>query len=452
MFHADNAYFYPACRVRSRRLRTNTVSNTAFRGFGGPQGMLFAERMLDEIAYSLGLDPLDVRIANFYNGAGRDRTPYNMKVEDNCLQELVRQLEKSSNYRSRRRQVTEFNANSPTVKRGLALTPVKFGISFTLLALNQAGALVHLYRDGSIHLNHGGTEMGQGLFIKVAQIVAEEFGVDLDRVRITATSTDKVPNTSPTAASAGTDLNGMAALTACRTIKDRLYEFIETRWEVKRENVAFRDGQVIIGNRAITLAELAEEAWKARISLSVASYYKTPKIEWDRATATGRPFFYFAYGAACSEVLVDTMTGEMRVERVDILHDVGSSINPAVDIGQIEGAFVQGMGWLTTEELVWDSAGRLRTHAPSTYKIPVASDVPEDFRVALFESAGNREDTIYRSKAVGEPPLMLANSVFCAVVNALSSLRAGMMPPLNAPATPEAIMRAVRLMTSARAA
>jgi xanthine dehydrogenase large subunit len=452
MFHADNAYFYPACRILTRRLRTNTVSNTAFRGFGGPQGMLFAERMLDDIAYTLGFDPLDVRIANFYNGAGRDRTPYNMRVEDNCIQELVGQLEKSSNYRERRRQVNEFNASSPILRRGLALTPVKFGISFTLLALNQAGALVHLYRDGSIHLNHGGTEMGQGLFIKVAQIVAEEFGVDLDKVRITATSTDKVPNTSPTAASAGTDLNGMAALMACRTIKDRLYGLIEEKWDVKRENVAFRDGQVIIGNRAMSLGELAEEAWKARISLSAASYYKTPKIEWDRPTATGRPFLYFAYGAACSEVLVDTMTGEMRVERVDILHDVGQSLNPAIDIGQIEGAFVQGMGWLTTEELVWDSAGRLRTHAPSTYKIPCSSDVPEDFRVAFFDGGGNREDTIYRSKAVGEPPLMLAISVFCAVVNALSGLKKGIMPPLDAPATPEAIMRAVRLMTGTGAA
>ncbi len=321
-----------------------------------------------------------------------------------------------------------------------------------MLALNQAGALVHVYRDGSIHLNHGGTEMGQGLFIKVAQVVAEEFGVDLDKVRITATSTDKVPNTSPTAASAGTDLNAMAALAACQTIKDRLYDLIQEKWEVGRDKVAFRDGQVIIGNRSITLADLAGEAWKARVSLSAAGYYKTPKIEWDRPTATGRPFFYFAYGAACSEVLVDTMTGEMRVDRVDILHDVGHSLNPGIDIGQIEGAFVQGMGWLTTEELVWDSAGRLRTHAPSTYKIPCASDVPADFRVALFEGGGNREDTIYRSKAVGEPPLMLAISVFCAIVNALSSLKKGVMPPLNAPATPEAIMRAVRLMTSAGAA
>jgi xanthine dehydrogenase large subunit len=447
MFHADNAYYYPAVHVMGRRMRTNTVSNTAFRGFGGPQGMLFAERMLDDIAYTMGLDPLDVRIANFYGGAGRDRTPYGMRVEDNCLPELVGQLEKSSDYRRRRQEATDFNAGSPILKRGLALTPVKFGISFTLIPLNQAGALVHLYKDGSIHLNHGGTEMGQGLFIKVAQVVAEEFGVDLDQVSVSATSTAKVPNTGPTAASAGSDLNGMAALAACRTIKDRLFDFIQEKWQVPRDQVQFRDGQAILGNRAMKLAELAEEAWRARVSLSSTGFYKTPRIEWDRASATGRPFFYFAYGAACSEVTVDTMTGEMRVDRVDILHDVGRSLNPAVDIGQIEGGFVQGMGWLTTEELVWDSAGRLRTHAPSTYKIPVASDVPADFRVELFESGGNREETIYRSKAVGEPPLMLAISVFCAIVNALSSLKKGVMPPLNAPATPESIMRAVRLLT-----
>ena len=447
MFHADNAYYYPAARIVGRRMRTNTVSNTAFRGFGGPQGMLFAERMLDDIAYTLGFDPLDVRIANFYEGAGRDRTPYNMRVEDNCLQELVGRLEKTSDYRQRRRAVTEFNAGSPILKRGLALTPVKFGISFTLVALNQAGALVHLYKDGSIHLNHGGTEMGQGLFIKVAQVVAEEFGVDIDQVSITATSTAKVPNTGPTAASAGSDLNGMAALAACRTIKDRLYDLIQEKWQVAREQVQFRDGQVILGNRAMKLSELAEEAWRARVSLSAAGFYKTPKIEWDRARVTGRPFYYFAYGAACSEVTVDTMTGEMRIDRVDILHDVGRSLNPGVDIGQIEGGFVQGVGWLTTEELVWDSAGRLSTHAPSTYKIPCASDVPADFRVELFESGGNREDTIYRSKAVGEPPLMLSISVFCAITNALASLKKGVMPSLNAPATPESIMRAVRLMT-----
>ncbi|MBB5751274.1 xanthine dehydrogenase molybdopterin binding subunit [Prosthecomicrobium pneumaticum] len=447
MFHADNSYFYPECRVTARRLRTNTVSNTAFRGFGGPQGMLFAERMMDHIAYTLGRDPLDVRKANFYR-EGRDRTPFGQQVTDNILAELIGDLETRSDYRARREAIAAFNAGSRILKRGLALTPVKFGISFTLMPLNQAGALVHLYRDGSIHLNHGGTEMGQGLFTKVAMVVAEEFGVSADAVRITATSTDKVPNTSPTAASSGTDLNAMAAVAACGAIKDRLYDFIAEKWKVGRDKVAFREGQVFIGNQSMSLGALANEAYLNRVHLSAAGHYKTPVISWNRDKAEGRPFFYFAYGAACSEVLVDTMTGEMKVERVDVLHDVGKSLNPAIDIGQIEGGFVQGMGWLTTEELVWDKEGRLRTHAPSTYKIPAASDIPENFKVELYESAGNREATIWRSKAVGEPPLMLGISVFCAIVNAIASLRPGIMPALDAPATPEAIMRAVRATTA----
>jgi xanthine dehydrogenase large subunit len=447
MFHADNAYFYPNCRILSRRLKTNTVSNTAFRGFGGPQGMIFAERMMDHIAYTLGRDPLDVRKANFYGGAGRDRTPYNMRVEDNILLELVVELERSSEYWARRKTIATFNSSSPVLKKGIALTPVKFGISFTLMQLNQAGALVHLYRDGSISLNHGGTEMGQGLFVKVAQVVAEEFGVGLDRVKITATSTAKVPNTSPTAASSGTDLNAQAALAACLAIKENLFGFIEEKWNVTRDRVEFRDGKVLIGNRAIELGELANAAYLARVPLSSSGFYKTPKISWDRDKVAGRPFYYFAYGAACSEVTIDTMTGEMRVDRVDILHDCGKSLNPAIDIGQIEGGFVQGMGWLTTEELVWNSNGRLMTHAPSTYKIPTASDLPADFRVTLFESGGNREEAIYRSKAVGEPPLMLAISVFSAITDAIASLKPAVMPRLDAPATPEAIMRAIRATT-----
>jgi xanthine dehydrogenase large subunit len=444
MFHADNSYFYPTLRILSRRMRTNTVSNTAFRGFGGPQGMMFAERMMDHIAFSLGRDPLEVRKANFYAGIGRDRTPYNQRVEDNILPELVAELERTSEYWERRKAITSFNATSPVLKKGLALTPIKFGISFTLIPLNQAGALVHIYRDGSLSLNHGGTEMGQGLFMKVAQVVAEQFGVDVEKVKITATSTAKIPNTAPTAASAGTDLNAQAALIACNAIKDRLYAFIQEKYNVTREHVAFREGKVLIGNQSLTLGELANEAYIGRVQLSASGFYKTPKIHWDREKVAGRPFFYFAYGAACSEVTIDTMTGEMRVDRVDILHDVGKSLNPAIDIGQIEGGFVQGMGWLTTEELVWDSAGRLKTHAPSTYKIPTASDVPADFRVNLFEYEGNREDSIYRSKAVGEPPLMLAISVFSAITDAIVSLKPAVMPRLSAPATPEAIMRAIR--------
>ena len=412
MFHADGCYYYPTAKIRSRRMRTNTVSNTAFRGFGGPQGKLFAERMIDHIAYSLGRDPLDVRKANLYGGPGRDRTPYNMRIEDSLLPEIIDELERTSDYRARRKEIAEFNSSSPVLKRGLALTPVKFGISFTLIHLNQAGALVHVYKDGSVSINHGGTEMGQGLYVKIAQVVAEEFGIDLERVKITATVTDKVPNTAPTAASSGTDLNAQAAIAACKTIKERLFGLIQDKWNVGREQVQFRENKVVIGNEAIEFGELAHEAFVNRVSLSSTGFYRTPKIEWDREKSQGRPFYYFAYGAACSEVTVDTMTGEMRVSRVDILHDVGKSLNPAIDIGQIEGGFVQGMGWLTTEELVWDSAGQLKTHAPSTYKIPTASDVPENFRVSLFDSGGAREDTIYRSKAVGEPPLMLAISVF----------------------------------------
>ncbi|ALA18326.1 MULTISPECIES: xanthine dehydrogenase molybdopterin binding subunit [unclassified Chelatococcus] len=442
MFHADNAYFLPAARIATRRLKTNTVSNTAFRGFGGPQGMLAAERVMDEIAARLGRDPLDVRKANFY-APGRDETPYGQSVEDtDVLAALVEQLEADCDYRARREAIAAFNARSPVLKKGVALTPVKFGISFTLTHLNQAGALVHVYQDGSIHLNHGGTEMGQGLFIKVAQVVAEEFGVGIERVRITATTTAKVPNTSPTAASSGSDLNGMAARIAAGTIRQRLVDFLCETFDVAEGEIEFRDDRVFFGNESLAFAELVKKAYQARVQLSATGFYRTPKIHWDRAAGRGQPFFYFAYGAACAEVTIDTMTGEYRLDRVDILHDVGRSLNPAIDIGQIEGGFVQGMGWLTTEELVFDGKGRLATHAPSTYKIPVASDVPADFRVTLFPSA-NRQATIYRSKAVGEPPLMLANSVFCAISDAVRAARGDGLAPLDAPATPEAVLRAI---------
>jgi xanthine dehydrogenase large subunit len=445
LFHADNAYFYPALDIRSRRLRTNTVSNTAFRGFGGPQGMVFAERMMSSIATRLNVDPLDIRKSNFYR-KGRDVTPFTQKLEDNVLQDLVGQLEVSSTYRKRRKAIADFNAKNRILKKGLALTPVKFGISFTLTHLNQAGALVHVYTDGSIHLNHGGTEMGQGLYQKVAQVVAEVFGVAVDTVRITATTTGKVPNTSPTAASSGSDLNGMAAKTAAETIKSRMRDVAAKHFKVAKSKIQFEKGIVGAGNQRMTFGELAKACHLSRISLSSTGFYTTPKLNWDRAKAKGRPFLYFAYGAACAEVTIDTFTGEMKVDRVDILHDVGKSLNPVIDQGQIEGAFVQGMGWLTTEELVFDDKGRLRTHAPSTYKIPCASDVPEDFRVRLYDSPGNREDTVYRSKAVGEPPLMLGIAVWAAIFDALTSLKPGSIPPLDAPATPEAIMRAVKAM------
>ncbi len=445
MFHADNCYFYPAARIFSRRMRTNTVSATAFRGFGGPQGMLFAERMMDAVAIRLNLDPLDVRKANFYR-RGREVTPYGQVVSDNIIAALVAKLERSCSYRRRRKDCTAFNARSRILKKGLALTPVKYGISFTLTHLNQAGALVHVFTDGSVQVNHGGTEMGQGLYVKVAQVVAEEFGIPLESVRTTATTTDKVPNASPTAASSGSDLNGMAAKAAAATIRKRLTEFAATEFRVAADSIRFAGGRVAIGRKTLTFGELARRAHGARVQLSSTGFYATPTIAWDRAAARGNPFFYFAYGAACSEVTVDTLTGEYRLDRVDILHDVGKSLNPAVDIGQIEGAFVQGMGWLTTEELVFDDKGRLSTHAPSTYKIPTASDVPEDFRVQIWKSEGNRAPTLYRSKAVGEPPLMLALSVFSAITDALAGLKRGIVPPLDAPATPETVMRAVAAM------
>jgi len=444
MFHADNAYYLPAAHIVTRRMKTNTVSNTAFRGFGGPQGMMAIERVLDDIAWTLGIDPLDLRKRNLY-GPGRDMTPYGMQVTDNIAPEMIDTLERTSDYRARRAAIAAFNRMSPFLKRGLALTPVKFGIAFTTSFLNQAGALVHVYQDGSVHLNHGGTEMGQGLFVKVAQVVAEEFGIDLDRVRITATTTAKVPNTSATAASSGSDLNGMAARAAAAAIKTRLVAFAAERWDVPSDRIAFRDNRVLIGNEAVAFPDLVRQAYRGRISLSSTGFYRTPDIHWDVEKATGRPFYYFAYGAACSEVLVDTVTGEMKLERVDILHDVGRSLNPSIDIGQIEGGFVQGMGWLTSEELVFDAKGRLLTHAPSTYKIPCASDVPAEFHVTLFDGA-NRENTIYRSKAVGEPPLMLAISVFCAIADAIHSLAPGRRVRLDAPATPESILHAVDAM------
>jgi xanthine dehydrogenase large subunit len=403
---------------------------------------MVAERAIDEIAWALGIDPLDVRKRNLYR-EGRDITPYGMVVEDSILGPLIERCEATSSYRSRRREIARFNAESAVLKRGIALTPVKFGISFTTTHLNQAGALVHVYQDGSIHLNHGGTEMGQGLYVKVAQVVAEEFGVDLDCVKITATTTAKVPNTSATAASSGSDINGMAAKNATGAIKERLIRFAADTRNVPVDQIDFRDNRVFIGNESVSFPEFIKQAYFARVSLSSTGFYRTPKIHWDKEAGKGRPFFYFSYGAACSEVLVDVTTGELKVQRVDIVHDVGRSLNPAVDIGQIEGGFVQGMGWLTTEELVFTKDGHCATHAPSTYKIPCASDVPEHFRVTLWDGV-NREDTIYRSKAVGEPPLMLAISVFAAIADAIHSLKPGVSVPLDAPATPESILRAVQ--------
>jgi xanthine dehydrogenase large subunit len=450
MFHAVNAYYLPAAKITSYRLKTHTQSNTAFRGFGGPQGVVAAERVIDHIATYLGVDPLEVRRRNFYAddkqplGAPRRLTPYFMEVEDCIVAELVDELARTSDYANRRAEIDAWNAKSPILKRGIALTPVKFGISFTKTFLNQAGALVHVYADGSIALNHGGTEMGQGLYIKVAQVVAETFQVDLARVKITATTTGKVPNTSATAASSGADLNGMAAKNAAETIKVRFVAFLAAKWAVAPDTITFKAGRVSSGRFVISFDELARDAWMNRVSMSATGFYATPKIHWDRDNARGRPFYYFAYGAAVSEVAIDTLTGENRLLRADILHDVGRSLNPVIDRGQIEGGFMQGLGWLTTEELVWDDKGVLRTHAPATYKIPAISDAPPILRLALYDRSINREDTIFRSKAVGEPPLMLAASVLSALSAAVASVTDDrVFPSLDAPATPERIFMAV---------
>ncbi|THH36079.1 xanthine dehydrogenase molybdopterin binding subunit [Aliishimia ponticola] len=446
MLHAGNAYHLENMRVESHRLRTNTQSATAFRGFGGPQGVIGMERVIDHVAHHLGLDPIEVRRRNFYapdgeNGAADQTTHYGQPVQGFLLHEMTDQLLASADYAQRREDVRQFNDISPVLKRGLAYAPVMFGISFTLTHLNQAGALVHVYMDGSVHLNHGGTEMGQGLNQKVAQVAAARFGIPLESVKITATDTGKVPNTSATAASSGSDLNGMAVQVACDEIRDRLSRLLAEKHQCTPAQVTFAGGKVTTPGAEYSFAEVAHLAWTERVSLSATGFYKTPDIKWDRIKGQGHPFFYYAYGCALSEVLLDTLTGEYRLTRVDILHDAGASLNPALDIGQIEGGYVQGAGWLTTEELVWDARGALRTHAPSTYKIPGFGDQPDIFNVALFD-AGNRADTVYRSKAVGEPPLMLGISAFLALSDAAASCGAR-YPRLSAPATPEELCRAI---------
>ena len=447
--HVDNAYWLPHLRIRSLRCRTNTVSNTAFRGFGGPQGMFVIEEVIDAVARALGRDALAIRRLNLYGIDERNETHYGQVINDNVLPLLLDRLEATSDYAARRAEIAAFNARGGIVRRGLALTPVKFGISFNALHLNQAAALLHLYADGSLLLNHGGTEMGQGLFTKVAQVVAREFDIEVARVRVSATDTAKVPNTSATAASSGSDLNGMAAREACIALKTRLADFLAGDWGVATDTIAWRDGAAhsIAGGitRSMPLAELARRAYMARVSLSAQGFYRTPDIHWDAAAFRGRPFYYFAYGAAVVEVAIDTLTGEHRMLAVDILHDVGTSLNPAIDIGQIEGGFVQGAGWLTSEALMRDVHGRLATHAPSTYKIPTAGDLPTRWRIDLLADSPNQSPTIHRSKAVGEPPLMLAFAVYHALRDAVASLAPDGTPvALTAPATPESVLQAVR--------
>lgn len=469
--HVDNGYYLDVVTIDSLRCKTNTVSNTAFRGFGGPQGMFPIEYIMDDIGYALDIDPLIIRQRNFYTAmseqagidfsaenideiAPRSKTPYGTYVKDNILPDLVSKLAEHCDYFTRRETIKSFNEQSPIIKKGLALTPVKFGISFNATLFNQAGALVHIYTDGTILVNHGGTEMGQGLYSKIRQIVAHEFSLDLSKIRLSATDTAKVPNTSATAASSGTDLNGKAAQSACINIRNRLQTFAAELANTKPSQVQFKDGYIYASGQSWQFAEFIKLAYQARIQLWDSGFYKTPDIHWNPVLRYGRPFFYFAYGAAASEVAIDTLTGESKVLRVDILHDVGNSINPAIDIGQIEGGFIQGMGWLTSEELYWVPEGRkqghLFTHAPSTYKIPTATDMPKIFNVKLYDNQ-NLENTIHRSKAVGEPPFMLALSVFSALRDAVSAsittpiLQNGIKvkPFLSAPATPEAILQAI---------
>jgi xanthine dehydrogenase large subunit len=451
IFHADNAYFLQDVAIASYRCKLNTQSHTAFRGFGGPQGMIVTEAIMGDIARHLGLDPLDVRQRNLYSdelvtpasATRRDTTHYGMQVEDNILPGLLTQLESTSHYRRRMTQIHDWNLSNPVIKRGLAMTPVKFGISFTATLFNQAGALVHVYLDGSVQVNHGGTEMGQGLNTKVAQIVADELGVPFARVLVTASDTSKVPNASATAASAGTDLNGRAAQFAARHVRDNLSAFVSGLDSCGAGAVRFEGGQVFSPSSTRSFDDVVKLAYANRIQLWSDGFYRTPKIHYDKTTLTGRPFYYFAYGAACTEVAIDTLTGESRVLKVDILHDVGRSINPALDMGQIEGGFVQGMGWLTTEQLVWNGQGHLSTHAPSTYKIPTAGDVPAHFKVDLWPEP-NREDNVFGSKAVGEPPFMLAISVFEALRDAVARARAdGHVVQLTAPATAQHVLAAL---------
>ncbi|MFN3663250.1 xanthine dehydrogenase molybdopterin binding subunit [Yoonia sp.] len=461
MLHADNAYHLPAARITSHRLKTNTQSATAFRGFGGPQGVLGIERVMDHVAAELRLDPAIVRQRNYYapmtgepalrgdksakSDAGTmdaQTTPYHMPVTDFILHEMTDHLLATADYQARAAAIARWNADQPVLKRGIAFSPVKFGISFTLSHLNQAGALVHVYQDGSVHMNHGGTEMGQGLFQKVAQVAASRFGIDVAMVKITPTDTGKVPNTSATAASSGSDLNGMAVANACDIIRDRIAGCLAAMHQARVEDVRFADGQVYVGGDVMDFAKAVQTAYFQRVSLSATGFYKTPGLSWDRNKGKGTPFFYFAQGAAVTEVVIDTLSGENRILRADLLHDAGSSLNPALDIGQVEGAYVQGAGWLTTEELVWDDKGRLRTHAPATYKIPACSDRPDVFNVALWDQP-NPAQTIYRSKAVGEPPFMLGISAFLALSAAVQACGPS-YPDLQAPATPEEILRAVQ--------
>jgi xanthine dehydrogenase large subunit len=401
--------------------------------------MLAIENIIEEIATSIGVDAIEIRKLNYYQKNTKNITPYDQVIEDNIINELSSELIEDSNYLSRRKNISQFNKENKYLKKGLAFSPVKFGISFTTQLLNQAGALVSIYRDGSIHLNHGGTEMGQGLFIKVAQVVANEFGVDIERVKVSATSTAKVPNTSPTAASSGSDLNGMAAREACLRIKKNLTEFAVTHFSCNKEDVKFLNSFIIVGSKKILFNEFVSLAYVNRVELFSNGFYKTPKIFFDAIKQKGHPFYYYSYGACVSEVIVDCLTGEYKLLAVDILHDVGASLNPAIDIGQIVGGYIQGMGWLCSEELKWSESGALLTTGASTYKIPAIGDTPEHFEIKIKPNISNHENTIHKSKAVGEPPLMLAISAWLAIKNAIYNADNDIQTGLNAPASFEQV-------------
>ena len=445
LLHIDNAYYLSDIEVHNYLCKTNTVTSTAFRGFGGNQGMMAIENIMDNISRFLKKDPSEIRKRNFYKKNNRNITHYGMKIEDNVINEIFSKLKKKSNYKKRYLKVKEFNSKNNYIKKGLAITPVKFGISFTTIHLNQAGALVHIYTDGSVHLNHGGIEMGQGTNTKIAQLVANEFGLPFEKVKISSTNTSKVPNTSASAASSTTDLNGAAALNAVSKIKKNLEKFIKLKYNISSNNVIYEKGLIKIKNKSFNFKKIINEAYLNRISLSSSGFYSTPKIKFNKKNFVGRPFLYFCYGAAVTEVTIDTLTGENVIDQVDILHDAGKAINPALELGQIEGGFVQGQGWLTMEEVNWNSNGKITTISPSTYKIPAVADMPKKFNVEIYKEGINKEKVVNKSKTTGEPPLMLAMSVFYAIKDAIASAgKYKVAPILDAPATPEKILMSIK--------
>ncbi len=450
LLHIDNAYFIPNIEINNYLCKTNTSTSTAFRGFGGNQGMMAIENIIDCVARYLKKDPLEVRKINFYQKNKKNITHYGMKIEDNVINEIFDKLVKKSNYKKRVLEIKKFNSKNNYKKKGIAITPVKFGISFTTIHLNQAGALVHIYTDGSIHLNHGGIEMGQGTHTKIAQLVANSFGLTYDKVQISSTNTSKVPNTSASAASSTTDLNGAAALNAVSKIKANLEKFIKSKYKIfYNKEPIYNNGYIIFGNRSFKFENIIQEAYLNRISLSSSGFYSTPKIKFNKNKFFGRPFYYFCYGAAVTEVTIDTLTGENIINRVDILHDAGNAINPALELGQIEGGFVQGQGWLTMEEVNWNSKGKITTFSPSTYKIPAISDIPKKFNVEIYKEGINKENVVNKSKTTGEPPLMLAMSVFFAIKDAIASIGNHTISPIiDAPATPENILMSIKNLKS----